>query len=73
MPQTVAAADIGDIDAHPITNVRDVGEVAAIFWDHAVDQQNLGANRDEAPRDRGADEAETSGNQHLCAGIGFET
>ena len=72
MRQGVAAANIGDVDSHPIADIGDIGEIAAIFGDHAVDEQNLGAERDEAPRNRRADEAQTAGDNRPGAGIGAE-
>ena len=44
--QGKAAADIGNIDRHPIADIGDIGEIAAIIRDHAVNQQNLGTKRD---------------------------
>src|SRR5215471_20951775 len=73
MPQTVAAADIGYVDGNPIVNVGDVGEVAAIFGDHAVDQQNFGAEGDEPPRDGRADQAQTAGYYRAGVGVGLQT
>src|SRR5215469_13337405 len=72
MPQTVATADIGNIDGHPIVNVGDIGEVAAIFGDHAVDKQNVSAEGDEPPCDGRADQAQTAGNYRAGAGINFK-
>src|SRR3984893_10778891 len=72
MPQGIAATNIGDIDGDPISNVRYIRRVAAILGDHAVDQQNLCAQRDETPRDGRADEAQPAGNYRPGAGISFE-
>ena len=55
MPQGITATNIGNVDGDPISNVRYIRRVAAIFGDHAVDQQNLDAERDETPRDGRAD------------------
>ena len=42
MRQGKPAADIGDIDRHPIADIGDIGEITAIIRDHAVDEQYLG-------------------------------
>jgi hypothetical protein len=72
MPQGIAAANIGDVDGDPISNVRYIRRVPTVPGDHAVDQQNLCAQRDEAPRDGRADEAQPAGNHRPSAGISFE-
>ena len=72
MRQGVSAADIGDVDTHPIAYIGNIGEIAAILGNHAVDEQNLGAEPDETPRDRRADEAQTAGDHRPGTGIGIE-
>jgi len=71
-PQGIAAVDIGNVDVHPIADISDIGKIAAIFGDHAVDQQNLDAERDETPRDGRADKVLTAGDRRPRAGIGFK-
>jgi hypothetical protein len=65
MRQGKSAADIGDIDCQPIT---DIGDIAAIIRDHAVHEQYLSTQRDETPGDRGADQAQSTGNHRPSAG-----
>src|SRR5690606_1740655 len=45
----------------------DVEEVAAVFRDEAVDDENVGAEGRQAARERRADEAEPSGDEHRRA------
>ena len=70
--QRKSAADIGDIDDNPIADIGDIGEIAAIIRDHAVDEQYLGAERDETPGDRRADQAQPAGNDRPGTGVGLE-
>ena len=70
MRQGIPAANVGNVDRHPIAYIGDIGEVAAIFGNHAVDEQDLGAERDQTPRDRRADQTQTAGNHRPGAGIG---
>ena len=72
MRQRKSATDIGNVDRHPIAHVGDVGEIAAIIRDHAVDEEHLGPKRDETPSDRGADQAQSAGNHRPGASIGIQ-
>ena len=49
MRQCIPTANIGDIDGYQIPNICDIRQVAAVFRDKAVDQQNFGAECNEAP------------------------
>jgi hypothetical protein len=46
----MTTADVGNVDLHPITDIDDVGWIATIFGDHAVDQHNFRAKLNEASR-----------------------
>src|SRR5262249_16869542 len=72
MPEGVAAANISDVDGHPITDIGDVGKVAAVFGDHAVEQQHVRAEGDETAGDCRPDEAQTAGDQRSGAALGFK-
>src|SRR5215471_8439433 len=72
MRQRVPAADVSDIDRHAATQLGNVGSVAAVFRYHAVDEQNLRPEPDEAPRDRRADQTQAAGNDHPGPGIGVK-
>src|ERR1700730_16109802 len=72
MRQGKPATDVGNVDRHPMAYVGNIGEIAAIVRDHAVDEQYLGPKRDETPSDRGADQAQAAGNHGPGAGIGNE-
>ena len=67
MAHRLAVANIGDVDPHPIADIGDVGDIAARLGDHAVDQQHLGAERDQTPGQRRPDQAEPAGNHHAGA------
>src|SRR5690349_19600472 len=73
MRQGVSAPDIGDVDRHPIAYLSDIRKIAAIFGDHAVDQQNLRPERNEATGNRRADETQASGYHRSRPGIGPKT
>lgn len=59
----VGITDVGNVDLHLATKVLDIGEVAAILRDEAVDQRHLGAESDELARKARADESEASSDQ----------
>ena len=62
-------AHVGDVDAQPIGDAVDVEEVAAVVGDERVDQQDVGAEVDELPREVAADEPEPAGDHHPAAAI----
>ncbi len=66
-------ADIGNVDPHPLLYVGDVGKIPAGFGDHAVEEQHLGAERQQTPRQRRADEADAAGDHHMRAAEGGKT
>ena len=70
MAQRLAVADIGDVDPQPVADIGDVGEIAPGLGHHAVEQQHLGAERDEPARQRGADQTHAAGNHHPLAAVG---
>src|SRR5712691_5703446 len=41
VPHDMTTADVGNVDLHPITDIDDVGWIAAIFRDHTVDEHNF--------------------------------
>ena len=61
--------DVGDVDAHAILDARDVEEVAAVVGNERVDEQDVGAEIDEAAREVAADEPEPAGDHHAAAAI----
>ena len=54
---------------HPVSNRRDVEQVAAVLGKQRIDQQHVGAQRDEMVRHVAADEAEATGHHHATATI----
>ncbi len=72
MPQAIAAPDIGDVDGYAISDVGDIGEVAAVFGDHAVNQQYFCIEQDEAPCDCRADKAQAADDDRPGSAISFE-
>ncbi len=62
-------ADIGDVDAHAISDAVDVEQIAAVVGNQRVYQQDIGAERDEVAREVAADEAEAPGDHHLAAPV----
>ena len=62
-------ADVGDVDAHPISDAIDVEQVAAVIRNERVDQQHVCAERDELPRQIAADESEAAGNHDRSAAV----
>jgi hypothetical protein len=68
----MTTADVGNVDLHPITDIDDVGWIAAIFGDHAVDEHNFCAKLDEAPCQRGTDKAYTTGDHYPRTGKRLE-
>lgn len=58
-------AHVGDVDAHLAVEVGDIEEVAAVLRNQAIDQGHFGAQRHQATREVGTDEAEATGDQHL--------
>ena len=71
--QCLAVADIGDVDPHPVADIRDIGEIAAGLRRHAVDEQHLGAKPDKPPGQRRADQADPAGDHRALAAEGGET
>ena len=63
--------DVGDVDAHAVGDAVDVEEVAAVVGDERVDEQDVGAQIDETPREIAADETEAAGDHHRAAAIEF--
>ena len=47
----------------------DVEEVAAVVGNQRIDEQHVGAERDELAREVAADEAEAAGDQHAATAI----
>src|SRR6266851_1093878 len=72
VPHDMTTADVGNIDLHPITDIDDVGWIAAIFGDHTVDYHNFCAKLHEAPCQCGADKAYTAGDHHPRTSKRFE-
>src|SRR5229473_3585076 len=66
-------ADIADIDPHPLAYVGDVGEIGAGLGDHAVDEQHLGAESHQTPRQRRPYEADAAGDDHMRPAEGGKT
>jgi len=66
MAQSIPASDIGNVHGYSISDPRYIRKVATVFGDHAVDQENLGAEIEKAPCKRGADKAQPAGND--CPG-----
>jgi len=62
MAQSIPASDIGNVHGYSISNARYIRKVATVFGDHTIDQENLGAEIEQAPCKRGADEAQPAGN-----------
>ena len=62
-------AHVGDVDTHAIGNAVDVEQVAAVVGDERVDQQHVGAERDELARQVAADEPEAAGDHHGPAAV----
>jgi hypothetical protein len=63
----IATADIANVDYDAIANVGNIGEIAAIFWDHTINKDNSGTERHETPGQGGADQAQTTGDYHTSA------
>jgi hypothetical protein len=70
--QGISAPNVGYVDRNSIAYISDIGEIAAILGDHAVDEQNFGPERDETPSDRGADQTQAAGNHRAGTGIGIQ-
>ena len=64
VPHNVAAADIGYIDLHPITDIDNIRGIATIFGDHAVNYKHSRAKPEEAARQCGTDKTHTTGDNH---------
>ena len=62
-------ADVGDVDRHRVGDAVDVEQVPAVIGDQRVDEQHVGAEIDETPRQIAADEAEAAGDHHLAAAV----
>ena len=62
-------ADVRDVDAHAIVDAVDVEEIAAVVGDERVDEQDVGVELDEAPREVAADEAQAAGDHHSPAPV----
>ena len=62
-------ADVGDVDAHAIGDAVDVEQVAAVVGDERIDEQHVGAERDQPAREIAADEAEAAGDHHRAAAV----
>ena len=61
--------DVGDVDAHAVGDAVDVEQVAAVVGDQRVDEQHVGAERHQLPREVAADEPETAGDHHATAAV----
>ena len=53
----------------PILDAVDVEQVAAVVGDQRVDEQHVGAELDQLPREVAADEAEAAGDHHAAAAV----
>ena len=58
-----------DVHAHAVLDAGDVEQVAAVVGDHRVDEQHVGAEIDELPREVAADEPEAAGDEHAAAAV----
>jgi hypothetical protein len=63
----VAIAQVGQVDRDALGDPLEVEPVAAVLRDQAVDDQDIGAESDQAAGQCRADEAKSAGNQHLAA------
>ena len=61
--------DVGDVHAHALGDAVDVEQVAAVVGDERVDQEHVGAEVDELPREVAADEPEAAGDHHGAAAV----
>ena len=57
-------AHVGDVHSHGVAYRCNIEQVAPVVGNQRVDEQDVGAQRDEARRQVAADETETSGDQH---------
>ena len=65
-------ADVGDVDADAVLDAVDVEQVAAVVGDQRIDEQDVGAERDQRAREVAADEAEAAGDHHAAAAVELE-
>ncbi len=62
--QNVPVPEVGQVDRNPVGNPIQIEPVAAVLGYQAVDNQDVGAQRDQAARQVRADETESAGDQH---------
>ena len=62
-------AHVGDVDADAVFDVRDIEQVAAVFWNEGIDDEHARAELDELMRERAADEPEPAGDHHAAVAI----
>ena len=62
-------ADVGDVDLQPRLEAGNVEQVAAVIGDQRVDEQDVGAEVGERPREIAPDEAEAAGDKHAAPAI----
>ena len=70
----VPVADVGDVDADTVADVRDVVLASTVLRDQRVDEHDICPRVDERSSERRADEAEPTRDQHpatrvLCCEI----
>ena len=61
--------DVRDVHANAIGDAVDVEQIAAVVGNQRVDEQDVGAERDELVGEIAADEAEAAGDHHAAAPI----
>src|SRR5438477_593245 len=61
-------AHIGKIDSHSIADVVNIKQVAAVFWNQAVDQGHFCPELNQASGEGGTDKTEPSRDQDVGAG-----
>jgi hypothetical protein len=61
-------ADIGDVDTDGGIEAMDIEEVAAVFRDETINEEDIGAEGDEVMGKIGADKTQAAGNEHVFVG-----
>src|SRR6185503_5693722 len=63
VPHAVVIADVGDVNAQAVFQVRQVEPITAVLRDEAVEDGDLGAEFHQAACQVGADEAQAAGDK----------